>query len=229
MQDWQNPILTLGERCIAFAKSEMQNQVKEDRPGSYTSPRIREYFSICTRDIDGIEVPVNISKGNWCAASASFCLKNALRMGENAPHKFRVGVVEIVKDLQSNKSWVPTKSVINKAYRLRIGDLIIFDRSQANKPETAWWRHIGRVFDISDSSFQCISGNSNGCWKISTHQLFQKNLLGFGKYPSINETAKMCKNIDWSDINIDLAHLAPSIDTGNDLQSDNFCALIDKK
>jgi hypothetical protein len=96
MNKWQDPTLSLGERCVLFSQHELQNKVAEDKVGSYTSPRIREYFSICTRLVNGKEIPINISSGNWCAASVSFALKECLLPGEIAPHGFRLGVVEIV-------------------------------------------------------------------------------------------------------------------------------------
>lgn len=223
MNKWQNPLLTLGERCVAFAENELNNNVREDKPGSYTSPRIREYFAICTRQINGKEVNLNFTKGNWCAASASFCLKNSLLSGEVPPHGYRLGVVEIVTDLQRKGLWRPTVDVRSGSYNIQIGDVIIFDRSQPGKPETNWYRHIGRVYDIIPDGFRCISGNSGGCWKISNHKLSQSNLLGFGQYPSIISTTAdvtSTQGIDWS--HIDLDDLAPLHDTGRDLASDNF-------
>lgn len=221
MLKWQNPLLTLGERSVAFAENEMKNGVKEDSPNSFTSPRIREYFSICTRQVNKKEIPVNFTAGNWCAASASFCMKSSLLPGEEAPHGYRLGVVEIVSDLQNKGLWRPISLVRSSSggYNLHIGDLIIFDRSQPGKPETSWWRHIGRVYSINPKGFQCISGNAGGCWKISSHNYTQSNLLGFGEYPDINYKTKYSptKGIDWS--SIDVSQLAPLEDTGKDLDS----------
>jgi hypothetical protein len=216
MLKWQNPLLTLGERCVAFAENELKNGVKEDHPNSFSSPRLREYFAICTRLINGKEVPNPITAGNWCAASASFSLKNSLLPGEVAPHGYRLGVVEIVSDLQRNGLWVPVSSVRSGGSALHIGDLIIFDRSQPNKPETAWYRHIGRVYSLSLNGFQCISGNAGGCWKISNHTLSQPNLLGFGDYSTTIISATN-QSIDWS--TVDVTQLAPMEDTGKDLDS----------
>jgi hypothetical protein len=225
MIKWQDPLLTLGERCVAFAENELNNGVKEDAPNSFTSPRLREYFSICTRLINGVEVPQKgFAKGNWCAASASFCMHNSLLPGEDPPHGCRLGVVEIVTDLQRKGLWVPTSQVSNGSYRMKVGDLIIFDRSQPGKPETAWYRHIGRIHELSTTGFSCISGNSGGCWKISNHTLSQANLLGFGKYPSINDQpSSVVTGIDWS--NVDIKDLAPLEDTGSNLNVDDFYSI----
>jgi hypothetical protein len=221
MNKWQNPLLTLGERCVAFAENELNDGVKEEFPGSYTSPRIREYFNICTRKINGMEVLVNLRQGNWCAASASFCLKNSLLPDEEPPHGYRLGVVEIVSDLQANGLWHTVQDVLQGKYSLKVGDVIVFDRSQPGKPETAWWRHIGRVHSLTSDGFKCISGNSGGCWKISSHKLTQNNLLGFGQYPSINDSVGVpTSGIDWS--SLDVTDLAPMTDTGSDLTSDDF-------
>jgi len=228
IRKWQNPLLTLGERCVAFAENELNNNVKEDKPGSYTSPRIREYFSICTRKINGKEVKLNFTKGNWCAASASFCMLQSLLPGEEKPHECRLGVVEIVADLESKGLWKPIRYVYNQSYIIKVGDLVVFDRSQPGKPETSWWRHIGRVYEVSNKEFKCISGNSAGKWNISLHNINQKNLLGFGRYPTINEfIPKVRETINWS--HIDLDDLAPMHDTGSNLSSDNFYSIFKER
>jgi hypothetical protein len=219
MIKWQNPLLTLGERCVAFAENELNNGVKEDHLNSYTSPRIREYFSICTRLVNGKEIKDSIYAGNWCAASISFCLDKSLLPGETHPHGYRLGVVEIVSDLQRIGLWRSIDIVRAGTYNIRVGDVIIFDRSQPGKPETAWFRHIGRVYSITDTGCQCISGNSGGCWNISSHQLSQSNLLGFGEYPDINSQTILTpsEGMDWS--TVDVSQLAPMEDTGKDLDS----------
>ena len=231
MIKWQNPLLTLGERCVAFAENEMNNGVKEDSPNSFTSARIREYFSICTRLVNGKEVPqTGFVKGNWCAASASFCMNKSLLPGEIAPHGCRLGVVEIVSDLQKQGLFRSVQDALSESYMIEVGDLIIFDRSQPGKPETAWYRHIGRVYEVSTqvyfhhTDFKCISGNSGGCWKISSHNTSQKNLLGFGQYPTNNVPTKITQPVDWS--SIDLNDLAPSHDTGDNLEADDFNSIF---
>ena len=145
-------LINLGARCVIFAEKELHNNVKEDQPGSYTSPRIREYFAICTRQINGKEVNLNFTKGNWCAASASFCMANSLLPGEYPPHGNRVGVVELVSDLDSKGLWKPIKNILNLSYVIKTGDLVVFDRSQPGKLETSWWRHVGRVYKIISSN-----------------------------------------------------------------------------
>ena len=215
---WKNPDLSLGERCVAFAENEMNNNVKEDKPNSYTSPRLREYFSICTRLVNGKETSMkSFTAGNWCAAGASFCLYQSLLPNEVAPHGYRLGVVEIVADMQHTGNYVNVNLVRSGKHQIKVGDIIIFDRSTPGKPETAWWRHIGRVYSIDNSdSFKCISGNSGGKWKISSHKLSQNTLLGFGTYPAKHDivlpsvTSRPPSNFD----NVDVKLLAPTEDSG---------------
>lgn len=209
---WKDSNLTLGERCVAFAENELHNNVKESYPGSYTSARIKEYLSICTRFINGKEVKVGITSGNWCAASVSFSLQQSLLPGEIPTHGYRVGVVEIVSDLQKNGLYFDVSSVRDKTFIPKVGDLIIFDRSTKGKPETAWYRHIGRVYSFSGNEFKCISGNSGGAWKISNHKITQETLLGFGS-ASFEQASKPILNIP--DVSgIDIEDLAPKVDTG---------------
>lgn len=215
MNKWQNPSLSLGERCVAFAENELKNGVAEDKPGSYTSPRLRDYFSICTRLTKGKEVPMTgFTAGNWCAAGASFCLYNSLLPGETLPHGYRLGVVEIIADLQAKGLYHQVSDVKKGNYQIKVGDIIIFDRSDPKNPASSWWRHIGRVYSVNGDNFQCISGNSGGKWKISNHKFSQKNLLGFGQYPKLNYIVPNTNTtIDLS--HIDANELAPKQDTGN--------------
>jgi hypothetical protein len=228
---WKDSHLSLGERCIALAEHELNNGVKEDKIGSYTSARIREYFAICTRLINGKEVNINFVAGNWCAAGASYCLHESLLPGETPPHKYRLGVVEIVSDLQHNNLYRTISQVRNGSYQIKKGDVVIFDRSVPGNPSTAWWRHIGRVYSVGDSgTFKCISGNSGGCWKITDHKLSQSTLLGFGEYPALNTQVVLNINVqsipDWD--GVDILSLVPSEDTGHDLAVDNVVDIFKK-
>lgn len=220
---WQDSSLSLGERCVAFAENEMTNNVGEDAPGSYTSARLREYFSICTRNVNGKEVSLSSFKaGNWCAAGASFCLYKSLLPGETAPHWFRLGVIEIVADLQHNGLYHPVADVRNNIYQIKKGDVIIFDRSNPADLSTSWYRHIGRVHSLMDAgTFKCISGNSGGKWNVATCKLSQANILGFGEYPALNQRIFPITPEVTDLSNIDITSLAPSVDTGKDLAINN--------
>lgn len=222
MKKWQDPSLTLGERCVAFAENELANGVAEDHKGSYTSPRLREYFAICTRLVNGKEVNLNFKAGNWCSASVSFSLHESLLPGENKPHGYRLGVVEIVSDAQKSGLWRPITDVRSEKYKIKVGDPVVFDRSNSSKPETAWYRHIGRVLEVgSNGSYKCISGNSGGKWSVGDHNISQANLLGFCEYPSSVTLVVPETNIhDWS--NVDIALIAPHEDTGANLEADDF-------
>lgn len=223
MNKWQDPSLTLGERCVAFSANEMANGVKESHPGSYTSPRIAEYFSICTRIINGKEVPLNLFFGNWCSSSGCFALHESLLPGEVPPHGYRAGVVEVVSDLEHNGLYKTIVEARSESYKLKIGDPIIFDRSVPNNPATQWFRHFGRVYSTDGSgNFQCISGNSGGKYSISSHSLSQGNILGFGDYGTIVPSQSVMP--DWSSVNI--LELAPMQDTGSNLEADDFYNLI---
>lgn len=223
MEKWQDPTLSLGERCVLFSENEMKNGVAETYPNSFTSPRIVEYFSICSRLKNGKEVPIPLKSGNWCAAAGSYALYSSLLPGETLPHGYRVGVVEVVSDLQKNGLYRTIQEVRSGKYTLKVGDVIVFDRSKPNDPSTAWFRHYGRVYSIVDQdNFQCISGNSGGKWKISNHNINQKTLLGFGEYPSLNSNKVILSSTseDFSHLNED--ELAPKIDSGMNLDSDDI-------
>jgi hypothetical protein len=179
---WQNKRLSLGERCVAFAENEMHTGVKEDKPNSFSSARIAQYFSICRRR--GTEKLLGLTSGNWCAAAVSFCVKNSLIETEQPPHGYRAGAIEIENDMKENGTWRPVKLAIEKSFKPQKGDVVIFDRSDKSIPSSSWWRHIGFYYDDGkDGTFKLISGNNYGQWRIDTHSLTSKRLLGFGEYP----------------------------------------------
>jgi hypothetical protein len=228
MYSWQNPLLSLRERCMLFSENEYKNGIKEDKPNSYTSTRIKEYFSICTRIVNGKEEPIKLSSGNWCSSGGCFAMYSSLLPGEIPPHGYRVGVVEVVSDLQKNKLWHDINEVRKEDYTISEGDVIVFDRSNPNNPESKWFRHFGRVYSIHGDSFQCISGNSGGSWKISSHKLSQSTLLGFGEcVPLQDSIIDKSINVDWS--NLDIKHLSPLHDTGSELASDDFFKIANQK
>jgi len=190
MEKWHDPSLPLGKRCIEFAKNEMANGVAEDKPNSFTSPRIREYFSICTRLINGKETPIGktFKAGNWCSAGVSFTLHNCyLEQDGSLPHGYRLGVIEVMSDMQKKGTYRSIDQVRKGLYKIKVGDPVFFDRSNPNNPASSWWRHIGFVYSVeANGKFICISGNNGGRWRLSNHDINQKSLLGFGDYPDVS-------------------------------------------
>jgi len=171
---------SLGVRCLEFMQEEMKKDVTSN-PKLPATPRVKEYFSICTRLVNGKEVKLNLTQGNWCAAAVSFSMYKSLAPGEKPLHGYRVGCIEIQKDLIDSGLWHSVKD-IKSTSELMLGDILITDRSNPNIPNSSWWRHILRVSKINDDkTFECISGNSTGGkYRISKHKLTDKNIIGFG-------------------------------------------------
>ncbi len=223
MFKWEDPKYTLGERCVFFAENELKNGVSEDAPNSLSSPRIAEYFSICTRLINGKEIAIGINHGNWCAASASYSLQSAIYSGEKMPHGYRVGVLEIMADQQKHNTYHDVTHVQSGKFLPKIGDTIFWDRSKPNRPETAWYRHISRVYSIDSNGFESIGGNTNGKYMIRNHKFDQSDLLGFGSYPDKHGISILNNDNYVLDIStLTDEQLVPFIDSGNELQIDNI-------
>jgi hypothetical protein len=239
MEKWHDPTLPLGKRCVEFAKNEMANGVAEDKPNSFTSPRIREYFSICTRLINGKETPIGktFKAGNWCSAGVSFVLSNSfLEQDGSLPHGYRLGVIEVMSDMQKKGTYRSIDQVRKGLYKIKVGDPVFFDRSNPNNSASSWWRHIGFVYSIgTGGKFVCISGNNGGKWRLSNHDINQASLLGFGDYPNVKvaETSEVVVTtteivttpsfdpvVDASDV--DTNTLAPPHDTGKGLGKSNI-------
>jgi hypothetical protein len=226
MFKWQDPQYTLGERCVFFSENEMKNGVAEDKPNSFTSPRIREYFSIATRFQNGKEVPIPLPYGNWCAICGSYAMYSSLLPGDVKPHGYRVGVVEIISDMQKLGSFRDKKEVLSNNYDPKVGDAVFFDRSRPNDPSTAWYRHFARIKSISSDGFEAISGNSNGKWRVTNHKFNQPTLIGFGEYPSATTVYNPDQStIDWE--SFDILALAPLEDTGDKLDASDFWNVFD--
>jgi len=44
----------------------------------------------------------SFTAGNWCSAGVSFSLHESLLSGEEMPHGYRLGVIEVMADMQAN-------------------------------------------------------------------------------------------------------------------------------
>ncbi len=136
MLTWQDPSLTLGERCVALCRAELASGYRSAPYGQpNTSTRVKLYLSGCVRDVDGDgdEDRLGLTVGNWCAAAQSWVLSQCLLEGESAPHLWRAGVVELVSDARARGIYYPVESVRSGHFTPRLGDLAIWDRS---KPDT---------------------------------------------------------------------------------------------
>lgn len=170
---------TLGMRALAVALREWCAGVCEEPPGSNRGPRIAEYFAVCERDGRA----VTMTAGEWCAASASWCTKMALREGERAPHGFRIGGAELEGDLKRGAysgRWVSIDDVRVGRYTPRPGDLVVLARPGAQ----AWARHICRVVALRGSTLWTLGGNERNTWRLTPRRLSDTDLRGFGAYPA---------------------------------------------
>lgn len=211
--------LLLGERCLKFMEEEMKNGVSCN-PNLPATPRIKEYFSICTRKINSKEVPIPLTKGNWCAAAVSFSMYSSIE-NEEKPHNYRVGCIEIQQDLMAKHRWYKPEYIQEGIARILLGDIVITNRSNPNNPDSAWWRHILRVVSFNnDGTFECISGNSiGGQYKYSKHSIEDKNLMGFGL---VSDREIKTLGIIHQNIEVEEKDLNPDIDTFYDLYDQVF-------
>lgn len=164
----------LGFRTLSVALGEWCDGVREEPMGSNTGQRIREYFAICERNGKQIQTRV----GEWCAAAASWCTKQALRQGEEAPHGFRIGGAELEGDLKRSGAWMPVEHVRSGLYSLRPGDLVILSRGTE-----AWTRHACRLVAHRGDVIWTIGGNESNQWMLTPRRIGDAKLLGFGAYP----------------------------------------------
>lgn len=121
---------------------------------------------------------------NHCAAFASGAAWAVAEEGEEIPHSYRAGAKELMDDAIHHGSWVPA-SKTRSGWRPEVGDLAIYDRSQPDRPETAWWGHVDRVSEVGPASYRNIGANegSGGAWVEQWTPYQHPKLLGFITYP----------------------------------------------
>lgn len=185
---WLNPSLSLGLRCVLLAQHEMDRGVRAAPYGQpNTSEDVERYLAPCVRDLDndGQLDRLNLRAGNWCAAFVSWQLRECAQRGEQWPHEYRAGVVEIVADARAQGRWYPVADVRSGHWTPRPGDLLIWDRSEPGRRETSWWRHVNRLVKWDEQGFVSIGGNEGRKVQIANHppkRLSEKKLLGFVSY-----------------------------------------------
>lgn len=183
-----SPQTSLGERCVQWALALVG---QHGQPlGSQESPMIAPWRRCCVRGYGSSAVSLNLPPTNWCAIFACAAVQASIQPGERWPHGFRAGVVELVQDgsgehPEYNGRWRPVQLMRSGQWQPRVGDLAIWDRSQPNRPETSWWRHVSRFVkgDQAQGTFQTVGGNEGDTIKISEHPFSSDKLLGFIEYP----------------------------------------------
>jgi hypothetical protein len=170
--------LPLGERCVTWELAELAAGPRPD------DERILFYFSGCEKD--GKPQTGLTSKNNWCAASACAAAAACVVEGEEPPHGYRAGGIDLVTDAQKSGAWRAVADVRAKKWQPRKGDLAIFQRGQVGQPN-AWERHVARVDLVLDAqgNYCTVGGNEGvpGEWKKTARKLTDTDLLGFIAYP----------------------------------------------
>ena len=189
-----SPSAPLGERCISRLRQELAAGVAAaPYPQPNTSPRVKEYLSGCLRDLngDGIVAPtekLGLSAGDWCAAVQGWVLEQELAPGEDRPHLWRAAVVEIELDAKLRGLFHPIDEFHRGVWSPNVGDLVLWDRSDKARPETAWHRHVNRFVGFTSPDWthmRTIGGNES---RRIQEQLYQggsvthPKLLGFVSY-----------------------------------------------
>ena len=163
---------TLGERLIDWMRAEKEAGVREDPPGSNTSPRIAHYFSVCRRR--GSEEPLGIKSGPWCSAMVSAGLVDVSAPGEPYPAPRAAGV-ELEDDARENGSWRPVELLNAGTWAPKPGDIVICQR------DTGWQRHVAVFVERVGDRLSTIGGNEANQVGVSLRPLAggDEPLLGF--------------------------------------------------
>lgn len=149
--------------------------------GHNDGARIREYDAVV-----GIEPPAN-----WCAAFTTWAVYGAIqRLGLEAvltpPFRGSGAAKGLRDELAGRLAWVPVGQLLEAPRRLRAGDLLVWDRSQPGKPETAGFGHVGIVVGVGRielGEVDTVEGNSGPTGETvaaMVRRLDDPRLLGAG-------------------------------------------------
>jgi hypothetical protein len=134
-----------------------------------------------------VQAKLHLGPSNWCSALQSFVHERALRPGERPVHGYRAGVVELVADVQVGEDycgrWLGIEDVRAGDGWPCVGDLAVYNRSVAGRPETSWWRHVNRIESIHDDMFVAIGGNERHKIRRGSYHFSNPKLMGFILYP----------------------------------------------
>lgn len=171
---WRDPVLSLGERAVEFSLAEISRGNLETQ-GVNAGPRIAEYFKPAIRTVNGVERPLGIRSGNWCAVGACFAESQALFAGEEPSHPYRASGVELQNDSLRSGRWRPVELVKAGKWSPHRGDLVILKRG------TGWERHVCRFETTIDGygAYRTVDANHGNSWALVDRPLHAPELLGF--------------------------------------------------
>lgn len=148
---------SLGARAVDVALDEMRRGATEKPVGSNAGPDIEEYLRRCERD----GRPLGLKAGNYCAAGACWAYMRALGAGEKMPFPYRASGLEMTEDAKARGAWRPIRDVKSGAYKLRVGDIVIYPRGKPG----SWERHVVMVREPRGvGPFKSIEANSPVGW-----------------------------------------------------------------
>lgn len=137
---------TLEAGVLDFAMQELLERARESDGLNNAGPRVAKYY----------ERPYVPRKkyGAWCAAFASWCLRQA----------YGTHIKRILGAQRLGRAIAKHHSALGKleAHELEAGDLIIWDRDgpdEGRDPSDDWHGHVGFVAHVDDAHIWTIEGN----------------------------------------------------------------------
>ena len=140
--------------------------------------------------------PAKIPPGsNWCAAAFWSWLRRACAaVGVPMPIPGSSGAKEIMTQIQHAAKldpavqWISAEEARARPELVEEGMVVIWDRSDPEKPATSWWGHIGVVAgSVASGMFPTVEGNSGPVGdRVAgmVRALRDPKLLGFGRLPA---------------------------------------------
>lgn len=117
--------------------------------------------------------PLGLPEGSsYCAAAATSWMRRASeRTGLPMPIAGSGGAQTLMTQLKAAGRWIP-RTRLTPAMILP-GMLLVWDRSTAGKPETAWMGHVGcAITGVGERSAGLVEGNSDRLVEPTTHEIY---------------------------------------------------------
>jgi hypothetical protein len=162
-----------GWMVLAEAEADLTAGIREH--GHNAGPEIEELYL----------KPMGLPPGSsYCAAAVCSWIRRARSKGALVPITGAPGAKATMAQLDAAKLWTPKKKLW--AGNLRPGNLLVWDRSDPSRPETAWQGHIGIVVAVGREVVWTIEANADRplpCDAVCMleRRLDEPRLLGAGR------------------------------------------------
>lgn len=171
-------LLSLGERAVNWCRAQADGMPVP------SSVRLALWFQPVGRGLE--KMVIAGTRLNHCAAAQCAAAFECLLPGEEVPHLYRAGALQLKLDAIERHCWHEVSEVRSGAWKPSVGDLAIYSRYNPSNPKSEpWHAHVDRVSAVKASLYEAIGANEGpgGRWRIDQTPFSTPSILGFIEYP----------------------------------------------